>query len=170
MRIVASVVTVAALMIGHSVSVSVSLSAQTPLGDYYETAKPFTVKGTMRAAWVSPGAVPVMLLVEAPNPAGGGMTQWFIAGKPGAALQRAGLFLIGPQAPIKSGDVITVVGYLAKPGSKAAETLAAALESAAAPGMKVGFVDDLRKKDAKVVHAIEIIAPDGKKLAVGETP
>ena len=53
-----------------------------------------------------------------------------------------GVFLIGPNAAIKSGDVITVSAYVPKPGSKAAETLAAALQSAAPPGMEAGFVDD----------------------------
>ena len=99
-----------------------SVSAQSPLGDYYDTTKPFTLRGTMRAAWLSPGPVPAMLLLEAPDPATGKVTQWFIAGKSGAEQQRAGLFVIGPKAPIKSGDVITVMAYVPKPGSKAAET------------------------------------------------
>jgi hypothetical protein len=36
-------------------------------------------------------------------------------------------------------------------------------------GPRQGFVDELRQKDAKVLHGIEIIAPDGKTLAIGET-
>jgi hypothetical protein len=164
MKMFASVLTVAALLIAARVS------AQTPLGDYYDTTKTFTLKGTMRAAVLSRGAVPTMLLLEAPDPATGVMTKWFIAGKSAAAMQRLGLFLIGPKAPIKSGDVLTVTAYVTKPGSKAAETIATALESAAPPGTKAGFVDELRQTDAKVLHGIEIIAPDGKKLAIGETP
>jgi hypothetical protein len=146
----------------------VSVSAQTPLSDYYDTTKPFTLKGTLRAVVLSPGRVPSMLLVEAPDSATGKITQWFVAGKPGADQQRAGLFVIGPNAPIKSGDVITISAYVARPGSKTAEALATALQSAAPPGMKAGFVDDLQKKDVKVMHGIEIITPDGKKLAFGE--
>jgi Family of unknown function (DUF6152) len=169
-KMFASVVTVAALLITVMAPVSVAVSAQTPLGDYYDTTKPFTVKGTLRAMWLSPGAVPAMLLVEAANPASGTVTKWLIAGKSGAAMQRAGLFLIGPNAAIKSGDVITVTAYVAKPGSNAAEAIATALESAAPPGMKAGFVDELRQKDAKVLHGIEIITSDGKTLAIGETP
>lgn len=164
MQVFAAVLTVAALLIAAPVS------AQTPLGDYYDTAKPVTLKGTLRATVLSPGAVPVVLQVEAPDPKGGQVTQWFIAGRPGLELQRTGLFLIGPKAPIKSGDVITVTAYVARPGSKAAETLATALQSAAAPGTKAGFVDELRQKDVKVAHAIEIVTPDGKKLVVGERP
>jgi hypothetical protein len=164
MQMFASVLTVAVLLLAGPVS------AQTPLSDYYDTTKPFTLKGTLRGFWVSPGAVPAMILLEAPDPATGKVTQWFVAGRPGAELQRAGLFLMGPKAPIKSGDVITVSAYVAKAGSKAAETLAAALQSAAAPGTKAGFVDELRKKDARVMHGIEIIAADGTRLAIGEKP
>jgi hypothetical protein len=69
-----------------------------------------------------------------------------------------------------SSNHITVTAYVPKPGSKAAEALATALESAAAQGTKAGFVDELRQKDAKVLHGIEIIAPNGKTLAIGETP
>jgi hypothetical protein len=164
MKRFASVLTVAALSFAGSVF------AQTPLGDYYDTTKPFTLKGTLRAATMSPGKVPTMLMMEAPNPATGTMTKWFIAARPAVDLQRAGIFLIGPNAPIKSGDVITVSAYVGKPGSKTAETIAAALQSAAAPGTKAGFVEDLQQKGVKVLHAIEIITPDGKTLAIGEKP
>lgn len=163
MQMFASVLTVAALLIAYPVSAS----AQTPLGDYYDTTKPFTLKGTLRAIVLSPGRVPSMLLLEAPDPATGKVTQWFVAGKPGVDQQRAGLFLIGPGAPIKGGDLITISAYAARPGSKTADALATALQSAAPPGMKAGFVDELRQKNVKVMHGIEIITPDGKKLAFG---
>ena len=117
-----------------------------------------------------PGQVPSMLLMEAPDPATGTMTQWFIAARTAAALQRAGIFLIGPNAAVKSGDVITVSAYVAKPGSKTADTIAAALQSVARPGTKAPFVEGLQQKGAKVLHAIEIITADGKTLAIGEKP
>jgi hypothetical protein len=169
---IATRLTVAALLIAGPVSmfVSVSASAQTPLGDYYDTTKPFTLKGTLRASTMSPGQAPTMLLMEAPDPATGKMTNWYIAARPAAQLQRAGIFLIGPKAAIKSGDVITVSAYVAKPGSKAAETIATALQSTAAPGIKAGFVEELQQKGVRVLHAIEIITAEGKTLAIGEKP
>jgi hypothetical protein len=178
MKMFASVLTVAAaaavaaagLLIAGLASMSVSVSAQTPLGDYYDTTKPFTLKGTLRASTMSPGQAPTMLLMEAPDPATGTMTKWFIAARPGAQLQRAGIFLIGPKAAVKSGDVITVSAYVAKPGSKAAETIATALQSAAMPGIKAGFVEELQQKGVKVLHAIEIVTAEGKTLAIGEKP
>ena len=176
MKMFASVLTVAAaaavtaLLIAGPASMSVSVSAQTPLGDYYDTTKPFTLKGTLRASTMSPGQAPTMLLMEAPDPATGTMINWFITARPAAALQRAGIFLIGPNAQIKSGDVITVSAYVAKPGSKTADTIAAALQSAAMPGTKAGFVEGLQQKGVKVLHAIEIVTAEGKTLAIGEKP
>lgn len=173
MKMSASVLSVgvAALLIAALlIAAPASVSAQTPLGDYYDTTKPFTLKGTLLASTMSPGKAPTMLLMEAPNPANGTMTKWFIAARPAAELQRAGIFLIGPGAAIESGDVITVSAYVAKPGSKTAETIATALQSTAAPGTKAGFVEELRQKGVKVLHAIEIVTAEGKTLAIGEKP
>jgi hypothetical protein len=178
MKMFASVLTVAAaaavtvtvvalLIVGPA---SMSVSAQTPLGDYYDTTKLITLKGTLRASTMSPGQAPTMLLMEAPDPATGTMINWFIAARPAAALQRAGIFLIGPNSAVKSGDVITVSAYVAKPGPKTAEAIAAALQSTAMPGTKAGFVEGLQQKDAKVLHAIEIVTAEGKTLAIGEKP
>ena len=142
-------------------------TVQTPVGDYYDTDKPFTIKGTFRASVALPGRAPSMMLIEVPGE-GGKPVQWMIAGRPAAVLQREGLFLIGPKSPIKSGDVITVAGYLPKRGSKAAEAIATSLEESAPPGIKPGFVDELRKKDVKLLHAREIVLSDGTKLPFGE--
>jgi hypothetical protein len=144
-------------------------SAQTPIKDYYDTTKPITIKGTLRAIWGSPGRVPMMIMLEVPGD-GGKVTQWFVAGRPAFDMQREGLDLIGPMGPIKGGDVISVSGYVPKPGSKAGETLATALQEAAGPNLKAGFVDELRREDVHLMHGIEIILADGKKLAYGETP
>jgi hypothetical protein len=150
--------------------VPAAAAAQTPVKDYYDTTKPITVKGTLRAMWASPGRVPMMIMVEAPGQGQGGqVTQWFIAGRPAFDMQREGLYF-GPKAPIKSGDVISVSGYLPKPGSNAAETLATALQEAAGPNLKAGFVDELRRKGVHLLHGIEIILADGTKFAYGETP
>jgi hypothetical protein len=148
---------------------AVVASAQTPIQDYYDTTKPITIKGTLRARWGSPGRVPMMIMLEVPGE-GGKVTQWFIAGRPAFDMQREGLDLIGPMGPIKGGDVISVSGYVPKPGSKAGETLATALQEAAGPNLKAGFVDELRREDVHLMHGIEIILADGKKLAYGETP
>jgi hypothetical protein len=141
--------------------------AQAPIKDYYDTDKPFTIKGTFRASVALPGQAPSMVLIEVPGE-GGKTVQWLIAGRPAAVLQREGLFLIGPTSPIKSGDVITVAGYLPKRGSKAAEAIAVAMEESAPPGVKPGFVNELRQEDVKLLYAREIVLSDGTKLPFGE--
>jgi hypothetical protein len=134
------------------------------LADGFDTSKTVTLKGTMRGAWVVPGQVPAIIMLEVVD-AAGQKEMWLVAGKPAAVQQREGLFIIGPTAPVKSGDAITVAAYLQKPGSKAQPTLAAALQGGP---MKPGFVDELAQDKARLAHGIEITTPDCKKLAFGE--
>jgi hypothetical protein len=57
-----------------------------------------------------------------------------------------------------------------KAGSTVAERLAAVLLASAPPGFTLTmFTDELRKKDAHLVHGVEVTLPDGKKMTFGES-
>ena len=134
------------------------------LAEGFDTSKTVTLKGTMRGAWVVPGQVPALLMLEVVDKAGK-PELWLIAGKPASVLQREGLFLIGPTAAVKSRDALTVTAYLQSPGSKAQPTLAAALTGGP---MKPGFIDELAHDKARLARGVEITTADGTKLAFGE--
>jgi hypothetical protein len=166
MKRLASVLACAALLLGYQ-----AVSAQDSIKDQFDTTKTLTLTGTLKASSASPGRIPAMILMEAKDPRRGGkLAQWFIAGKPMVELRREGWQLIGPTAPMKSGDIITVSAHLPKPGSKVAETIAAQLVESAPPGAPTGFSKELREKDVNLLYGLEITLADGKKLAFGEKP
>jgi hypothetical protein len=134
------------------------------LAEGFDTTKTVTLKGTMRGAWLVPGQVPAIIILEVADTAGK-PEMWLVAGKPAAVQQREGLYIIGPTAPVKSGDAITISAYLQTPGSIAQPTLAAALQGGP---MKPGFIDELAQNKARLARGIEITGPDGKKIAFGD--
>jgi hypothetical protein len=137
--------------------------AQRTLADDYDVNHAITLKGTVRATAVLPGAVPVCIVMDVRND-GGTLEKWVIAGNTINVLRPAG-WRFGTSGIVKIGDPITVSAYLPKSGSKAAETLAAAFQAAEQPGHH--FEDNL--KDGRLAHGLEVTLPDGKRLVFGDS-
>jgi hypothetical protein len=138
--------------------------AQGLLADGFDTSKTVTLKGTMRGAWLVPGQVPTLIMLEVADKAGK-PEMWLVAGKPAAVHQRQGLYMIGPSAPVNSGDAISITAYLQAPGSNVQPTLAAALQGGP---MKPGFVDELAQDKARLARGIEITTADGTTIPFGD--
>ena len=92
------------------IAAPLALQAHHSFAAEFDASKPITLTGTVtKVAWTNPHAhIQVNVMGQ-----GGKVTPWdFELGSPNALIRRGWL-----KSTIKPGDVITVVGYVAKDGS-----------------------------------------------------
>jgi hypothetical protein len=133
----------------------------------YDTSRETTLKGEILGS-IFPGPtadIPVVLWLRVPSSTATG-ENWIVTGLPSRLLHQAGW----TTETLAWKEEVTVIGYVRKSGSKVGERLANALLEGAAGWARGGtpLHDELRRKDALILHAIEIVKVDGQKLAFGE--
>ena len=136
--------------------------AQGMLAEHYDTSKRVSFAGTVDAVIIPPGELPVCFLMTVQN--SGKSEQWVVAGDAFPILRKAG-WRFGPAGQVKPGVSTSVLVFLPKRGSIAAQTLGAKLRETMPTG--ISPVAEAALKAGRLAQGVEVKLADGQTLPFG---
>jgi hypothetical protein len=148
---IATTITIA-LAVGAVVAVGAAASDVTK---YFDVTKPSTIRGMVGGISHTSKFPYVLLMLATEDDAGNRRMKWVVKGDTKSALEKAG-WKFGPKGTIDLGVTISIKAFPLKPGVNALE----AIRGAGPELMAVA-------KTGGLVHGVEVILADGKKLYFG---
>ena len=138
-----------------ALALSEAVVAQTALDQVYDKTKQVTVKGMLVGSATTHPPYSVYLLISAQD-AKGTVQQWAVEGDSINELRKRG----HKDDALRMGEVITVVGYAAKPGKRPEDRMPKPVRGA----LERAF--DLAKQ-GRLIYGTEILLADGTKVPFG---
>jgi hypothetical protein len=126
------------------------LSAHHAVAEYYDTSGAITLRGMMSKLVF---AAPHSYLSLAVQDSAGSVVTWVVEGDTAQQVTAAGL----TKRAVAPGAILTVTAFAAKKGKDLAEAI---------PSASQDVLD--AAKAGRLVHGIEVVLPDGRKISFGE--
>jgi hypothetical protein len=138
-----------------AVPLSQALITQTALDQVYDKTKQVVVKGMLIGSATTKAPHSVYLLISAQD-AKGNVQQWAVEGDPIDELHKHGY----KDDKVKMGELITVVGYAARPGKRPEDGMPKPVRGALARAFDLA-------REGRLIYGTEITVADGTKVPFG---